>query len=98
MLRRTVGYYYSKVRKDICRDVPKEGAKRIAVSLAKLFHCGVVVALPSLIYQLHFITHFAVKLLPRISHDCSTFLVALQKTSVSFADSLQYLPLGEYAN
>ena len=48
-------------------------------ALVQLFGHGLVVALPSLIYQLQFVTHFTGKLLPRLSCDCTTFLVASQK-------------------
>ena len=34
--------------------------------LAQLFRRGLVVALPSLIYQLHFVTHFAGEAAPRV--------------------------------
>ena len=56
--------------------------------LAQQFHCSLVVALPLLIYQLQFVTHLLEKLLPRLSCNCTTVLVASQ--------TLQYQLLTRY--
>ena len=61
--------------------------------LAQLFRHGLVVALPSLIYQLHFVTHFAGKAAPKAFARLYYFPCSLANTSVSFANFLQYLPL-----
>ena len=63
--------------------------------LAQQFRCGLVVALPLLIYQLQFVTHFAGKAAPKAFVQLYYFPCSLANTSVSTADSLQYLPLGE---
>ena len=60
--------------------------------LAQLFRCGLVVALPSLTYA-----YFTGKAAPKAFAQLYYFPCSLTITSVSFADSLQYLPLGEDA-
>ena len=72
------------------KELQENGSK-----LAQLFHSGFVVVLPSLMCQLQFITHFTEKAAPKAFVQLYYFPCSLTKTSVSYADSLQYLPLGE---
>ena len=66
--------------------------------LAQLFRRGLVVALPLLIYQLQFVTLFSGKAAPKAFTRLYYFRWSLTKTSVLFADLLQYLRLGEDTN
>ena len=78
------------------RKVMKE-LQENSSKLAQLFCGGLVIALPSLFYQLHFVTHFAEKAAPSAFARLYYCPCSLANISVSFADSLQYLPLGEDA-